>query len=108
MTDYEVGDHVAYEKLRENVLAWSEGRGDVDFEEYIRALMDSESSEDAVFHDLQAIGLELGWQGGDEASADTLFERILEADDSGDGSVFGLSRETAEHAFYDAGYSGSR
>lgn len=104
MPDYEIGNQVAYEKMRDNVVDWTEGKGDVELEEYLRCLMKLEDSEAAIFHNLQMIGLELGRQAGEEADPDELYERILEADTENDNQVFGLPPERAEHAFYDAGY----
>ncbi len=104
MSDHEIGTQVAYQKMRENVLDWAEDSGDVELEEYLSILMNSTDSDTGRFHNLQMIGLELGYQGGEEAPADDLYEKILEADTENDSQVFGLSPERAERAFYDMGY----
>lgn len=70
--------------------------------------MSYDDSPTARYHNLQMIGLELGMQGGEEVSADTLYERILEADPEEGEEVFGLEPDRAERAFYRRGYDRSK
>lgn len=97
MPDYEIGKKVGRDRVRDNVREWAEVGGDVEMYP-LQELMELEGPDDRIYT-LQMIGRTLGKEGCKEASADDLYETILQADKD-DEHVFGLSKEDAEEAFY--------